>query len=176
MSINFSAHSFREDGLAELIETALREFGIAPSLLEGEITESTLLQDAAHTVARLQELRAMGMGITIDDFGTGYSSLAYLKRLPLNAFKIDRAFVRDILTDKYDAAIASTILTLGNTMGITVVAEGMERVEQANFLHARGCRYMQGFLFAHPLHADDFARVLRAGLAMPPGLRVFRSH
>lgn len=171
VSINFSAHSFREDGLGELIAASLREFGIAPFLLEGEITESMLMYDVERAVTRLHELRAIGIELAMDDFGTGYSSLAYLKRFPLNVLKIDRAFVKDVLTDVHDAAIASTIITLGNSMGLSVVAEGMERVEQANFLFARGCRLMQGFLFARPVAADAFAQLLRAGLVMPPGLR-----
>jgi diguanylate cyclase (GGDEF)-like protein len=171
VSINFSARSFREEGLVELIAATLREFGVAPSLLEGEITESMLMQDVERAVTRLQQLRAMGMELSIDDFGTGYSSLAYLKRFPLNAIKIDRAFVKDVLSDTHDAAIASTIITLGKTMGMSVVAEGMECVEQANFLLARGCRLMQGFLFARPVAADAFALLLRDGLVMPPGLR-----
>jgi diguanylate cyclase (GGDEF)-like protein len=174
VSINFSAHSFREDGLCELIAASLREFGIASSLLEGEITESTIMQDIERAAIRLHALRAMGIELAMDDFGTGYSSLAYLKRLPLNVLKIDRSFVKDVLTETHDAAIASTIITLGTTMGLAVVAEGMEDVEQANFLLARGCRLMQGFLFSRPVPADAFAQILRAGLAMPPGLRVDR--
>ncbi len=174
VSINFSAQNFREDGLGELIAASLREFGIAPSLLEGEITESMLMQDVEGAVTRLQALRALGIELAMDDFGTGYSSLAYLKRFPLNVLKIDRAFVKDVLTDPHDAAIASTIITLGKTMGMAVVAEGMERVEQANFLLARGCTLMQGFLFARPVPADNFAQFLRSGLDMPAGLRIDR--
>jgi diguanylate cyclase (GGDEF)-like protein len=170
VSINLSAHSFREDGLTELIAASLGEFRIAPSLIEGEITESMVMQDVERVVARLHELRAMGIELSVDDFGTGYSSLAYLKRLPLNVLKIDRGFIKDMLTDKYDAAIASTIIALGKTMGMSVVAEGMERVEQANFLLGLGCRLMQGFLFARPMPAADFTEILRCGLVMPPGL------
>jgi diguanylate cyclase (GGDEF)-like protein len=171
VSINFSAHSFREDGLAALIAACLRESGIPASLLEAEITESMLLQHVGPVVTRLDELRAMGVGLSVDDFGTGYSSLAYLKHFPVHVLKIDRAFVQDVLTDTHDAAIASTIITLGKTIGMSVVAEGMERVEQANFLLSLGCRVMQGFLFAQPLPAAAFARILGAGLAMPTGLR-----
>ena len=174
VSINLSAHSFHEDGPSELIAAALREFGIAPSLLEGEITESMLMQDVERAVTALHALRAIGIELAVDDFGTGYSSLAYLKRFPLNVLKIDRTFVKDVLTDAHDAAIASTIITLGRTMGMSVVAEGMEQVEQANFLLALGCPLMQGFLFARPVPADAFAQFLRAGLAMPPGLRMDR--
>ena len=175
VSINFSAHSFREDGLDALIAASLREFGIAASLLEGEITESMLMQDVEHAVSRLHALRALGIELAMDDFGTGYSSLAYLKRFPLNVLKIDRAFIKDLLTEPHDAAIASTIITLGKTMGLSVVAEGMECVEQANFLLSRGCRLMQGYLFAKPVPAESFARLLGEGLAMPAGLRVDRA-
>ena len=170
-----SAHSFREDGLDALIAASLREFGIAASLLEGEITESMLMQDVEHAVSRLHALRALGIELAMDDFGTGYSSLAYLKRFPLNVLKIDRAFIKDLLTEPHDAAIASTIITLGKTMGLSVVAEGMECVEQANFLLSRGCWLMQGYLFAKPVPAESFARLLGEGLAMPAGLRVDRA-
>jgi len=172
VSINFSAHSFREDGLSDLIAASLQEFGIEPSLLEGEITESTLMQDIGRTGARLQELRALGILLSVDDFGTGYSSLAYLKRFPFDVLKIDRAFVKDVLTNVHDAAIASVIVTLGKVMGMSVVAEGMEQVEQANFLLSCGCRLMQGFLFARPVPADAFAQILRTGIAMPAGLQL----
>lgn len=170
LSINLSAHSFREDGLVELIADSLREFGIKPSLLEAEITESVLMQDVDRAIALLHQLRALGIELAMDDFGTGYSSLAYLKRFPLNVLKIDRAFVKDVLTDTHDAAISSAIIALGRTMGLTVVAEGMERVEQANFLLSLGCQRMQGFLFARPVPATVFADHLRGGLTMPAGL------
>ncbi len=172
LSINLSAHSFREDGLSDFIAASLREFDVAPSLLEAEITESMLMQDVERAVTRLNQLRGIGIELAMDDFGTGYSSLAYLKRFPLNVLKIDRAFVKDVLTDTSDAAIASAIVTLGNTMKLDVVAEGMERVEQANYLLSLGCRYMQGFLFAKPLPANVFVEFLRDGLAMPKGLQV----
>lgn len=170
VSVNFSAHSFRADGLRDLIAASMREFGVAASLLEAEITESMLMEDVECAVTRLHELRALGIELAMDDFGTGYSSLAYLKRFPLQVLKIDRAFVKDVLTDAHDAAIAATIIALGGMMGMAVVAEGMERVEEANFLLARGCRLMQGFLFARPVPAGEFAQILGAGLAMPPGL------
>ncbi len=172
LSINLSAHSFREDGLSDFIAASLREFDVAPSLLEAEITESMLMQDVDRAVTRLHQLRSIGIELAMDDFGTGYSSLAYLKRFPLNVLKIDRAFVKDVLTDTSDAAIASAIITLGRTMKLAVVAEGMERVEQANYLLSLGCRYMQGFLFAKPVPANVFVEFLRDGLAMPRGLHV----
>jgi EAL domain-containing protein (putative c-di-GMP-specific phosphodiesterase class I) len=172
LSINLSAHSFREEGLVELISNSLREFDVAPSLLEGEITESVLMQDVERAVALLHALRGIGVELAMDDFGTGYSSLAYLKRFPLNVLKIDRAFVKDVLTDTHDAAIASAIIALGKTMGLTVVAEGMEHVAQANFLLSLGCQRMQGFLFARPVPAGAFAEYLRDGLPIPAGLRV----
>jgi diguanylate cyclase (GGDEF)-like protein len=170
LSINLSAHSFREEGLVELIAGALQQFNVAPSLLEGEITESVLMKDVERAIALLHALRGIGVELAMDDFGTGYSSLAYLKRFPLNVLKIDRAFVKDVLTDTHDAAIASAIIALGKTMGLTVVAEGMERVEQANFLLSLGCHRMQGFLFARPVPAVAFADYLRDGLPMPAGL------
>jgi diguanylate cyclase (GGDEF)-like protein len=170
ISVNFSSHSFREDGLAECVASSIAEFGIEPDLIEGEITESVLMHDVDRAVRLLRALKDMGIGLSVDDFGTGYSSLAYLKRFPIDVLKIDRIFVKDVLTDSYDAAIATTVITLGKTMGRSVVAEGIEEVEQANFLLARGCCLMQGFLFARPVPANDFARTLANGVGRPAGM------
>jgi EAL domain-containing protein (putative c-di-GMP-specific phosphodiesterase class I) len=129
-----------------------------------------LMHDVERAISQMGKLHAMGIELAMDDFGTGYSSLAYLKRFPLDVLKIDRAFVKDMMSDNNDAAIASTIITLGTAMGMSVVAEGMERVEQANLLIAQGCHLMQGYLFSRPIPADAMAKLLITGLIMPPGL------
>lgn len=170
LSINLSARSFRDDGLCDLIAASLSQYDLEPALLEIEITESMLMQDVDRAVVLLQRLRAMGVHLAMDDFGTGYSALAYLKRFPLHVLKVDRAFVADVLADKHDQAIAAAIVTLGRTIGVAVVAEGIERVEQANYFTSQGCHLMQGFAFAQPVSAVEFAGVLRDGLTMPAGL------
>jgi EAL domain-containing protein (putative c-di-GMP-specific phosphodiesterase class I) len=109
-----------------------------------------------HTVESMHALKAKGIGFALDDFGTGYSSLAYLKRLPLDQLKIDQSFVRDVLSDPNDAAIARTIVGLGQTLGLDVIAEGVENSSQRDFLAAHGCRAFQGYLFGRPVAAEQF--------------------
>ena len=118
--------------------------------LKLELTESLLLEGVEEVIARMKELKALGVGFSLDEFGTGYSSLAYLKRLPLDQLKIDQSFVRDVLTDDNDAAIARTILALGRNFGLTVIAEGVETAGQREFLVRHGCDAFQGYLFGKP--------------------------
>ena len=122
-----------------------------------ELTESLLLADVEDVIARMQQLRERGVGFSLDDFGTGYSSLSYLKRLPLDQLKIDQGFVRDILTDANDAAIARTVVALGTSLGLHVIAEGVETVAQRDCLQGYGCLMWQGYLFSRPLSATQFA-------------------
>jgi len=124
--------------------------GVDPHKLMFEFTESLLLDDLQGTVAKMAALKARGGGFSLDDFGTRYSSLAYLKHLPLDQLKIDQSFVRGILTDSNDAAIARTIMALGESLGLAVIAEGVETVEQRDFLAGQGCHAFQGYLFGRP--------------------------
>jgi len=150
MAVNVSARQFRQLDFAAQVLQILRETGANPCRLKLELTESLLLGDIEGTVARMEELKREGVGFALDDFGTGYSSLAYLKRLPLDQLKIDRGFVRDVLTNPNDAAIVRTVLALADSLDLTVVAEGVETVEQLAFLRLHGCVQFQGYLFGRP--------------------------
>jgi diguanylate cyclase (GGDEF)-like protein/PAS domain S-box-containing protein len=152
VSINVSPRQFGESRrLAELVGECVREFGIDASLLHFEITESAVMQHLEQHLGTLQALRKLGARILIDDFGTGYSSLSYLKHLPIDALKIDRAFVRDMATDPNDAAIVRAIVGIARSLGLHLVAEGVETSEQLDCLRELGCETAQGFFFARPM-------------------------
>lgn len=153
VSVNLSAAQFREPGLEGVVGSVLEETGLAPSMLELEVTESMLMTDAERTVEILQRLKAMGIHLSIDDFGTGYSSLSYLKRFPIDALKIDRSFVREVTTNPDDAAIATSIILMGHSLRLSVVAEGVEEERQLSFLQVLQCNEAQGFLFSPPVPA-----------------------
>ena len=135
--------------------------GADPRRLKLELTESLLIHDVKDTVEKMFALKAKGICFSLDDFGTGYSSLSYLKRLPLDQLKIDRSFVRDILTDPNDAAIARTIVALGQSLGLAVIAEGVETEAQRNFLAVSGCHAYQGYFFSKPLPVDGFEKFVQ---------------
>lgn len=150
LAVNISARQFRhQDFVAEVVGVLL-ETGADPHRLTLEFTESMLLDDTEDTVAKMAALKAVGVSFSLDDFGTGYSSLAYLKHLPLDQLKIDQSFVREVLTDPNDAAIARTIVALARSLGLAVIAEGVETQAQREFLAAHGCDAFQGYLFGHP--------------------------
>ena len=161
MSVNLSARQFQDPGLLADIHHALETSGLDPRALKLEITESVAMHDIDATVAKLEALRAAGIQLAIDDFGTGYSSLNYLKRLPVDALKIDRAFVEGLGHDMLDAAIVQTVVTLARTLQLNVVGEGVESHAQAAQLRALGCDSGQGFLFARPEPAALISRRLR---------------
>ena len=161
ISVNLSARQFREKGLARMVGEVLRESELPPRLLKLEITETAIMQDAAEASMVLAELKKLGVGISMDDFGTGYSSLAYLKRFPIDQLKIDRSFVRDVVTDADSAAITQGIIGLARSLRLQTVAEGVETAEQRDVLKASGCDKMQGYLFSRPLPADQFVELMR---------------
>ncbi len=165
ISVNLSARQFRQKNLVETIRTILLETGLSPELLELEITESSLMQDADETLAKLHQLADMGISLSIDDFGTGYSSLAYLKRFTVNKLKIDQSFVRDLCHDRDDAAIVSTIIAMASNLGLHTLAEGVETGAQLEALLNFGCHQFQGYLFSHPLPATEAALIFQ-----PPAL------
>jgi diguanylate cyclase (GGDEF)-like protein len=151
VAVNLSASQFADDGLLAQVRQALQDSGAAPSLLELELTESMVMREPDEAARLLGALRALGVRVSIDDFGTGHSSLAYLKRLPLDAVKLDRSFVRDLPEDRDDAAIAAGVIALAHQLRLAVVAEGVETQAQADFLRAAGCDQAQGFGYSRPL-------------------------
>jgi diguanylate cyclase (GGDEF)-like protein/PAS domain S-box-containing protein len=161
IGVNLSARQFQQKNLVQLIRQALTDSGLEPLHLDLELTESMLMHDMERTVATLTELDALGVALSVDDFGTGYSSLSYLKRFPIDVLKIDRSFVRDITSDPDDAAIATAIIAMAHSLEIKVIAEGVETLEQQEFLKQHNCDGMQGYYFSKPLPAEDFTRLLQ---------------
>jgi len=154
MAVNISARQFHEQDVIETVIRTLDETGLAPEYLELELTESSIMKNADLAADVLIRLKRMGINISIDDFGTGYSSLASLKRLPIDALKIDQSFVRDATTDPDDAALVMAIITLAHNLRLKVIAEGVETEEQLRFLHLLRCDEIQGFLFSKPLPVE----------------------
>jgi diguanylate cyclase (GGDEF)-like protein/PAS domain S-box-containing protein len=165
ISVNVSPRQFRHADFVASVLATLAQSGARASLLKLELTESLMLEDVEGTIAKMNELKSHGVSFSLDDFGTGYSSLAYLKRLPLDQLKIDRSFVRDVLTDFNDAAIARTVLALGHSLGLPVVAEGVETEGQREFLVQHGCQAFQGYLFGKPMPVAEFEQALSEGTA-----------
>jgi len=168
VSINLSARQLGDAGLVDTVREALHRHAVPPAQLELELTESVIMERASVHQARVHALRSLGVSIAIDDFGTGYSSLAYLSRLPCDRLKIDRAFVHDLLADATARAIVHATINLGHTLGLIVVAEGVEREEEADVLRQAGCDELQGYLYARPLAEPDLRRWMAQHLAPPP--------
>ena len=160
VAINLSARQLQQDGLADAVERIVARAGVDPALLEFELTESMLMADPEAAVQILTRIKALGMRLSVDDFGTGYSSLAYLKRFPLDALKIDRTFVRDLPDDPDDAAITMAVIRLAHSLGLKVVAEGVETPAQLAELERYGCDEIQGWHVGRPAPADDCAALL----------------
>jgi diguanylate cyclase (GGDEF)-like protein/PAS domain S-box-containing protein len=156
LAVNVSAKQFRQPDFVARVQRVLLDSGAKPSHLKLELTESTVLENVEDTIAKMRELKLLGISFSMDDFGTGYSSLQYLKRLPLDQIKIDQSFVRDIASDLNDAAIVQTIIAMSEALGLNVIAEGVETEEQMEFLDLRGCHAFQGFLFGKPLPLEEF--------------------
>ncbi|MCA8979116.1 MAG: EAL domain-containing protein [Planctomycetes bacterium] len=155
MAVNLSPVQFRQPDLLQVITQTLQRTQLEPSLLELEVTESMLMQDLHQTIDTLRRLKAAGIYLSIDDFGTGYSSLSYLKGFPIDALKIDRSFVRDITQNSDDAAIATSIILLGQNLNLKVIAEGVETESQLSFLRILQCDQIQGYLFSPPVPAAE---------------------
>jgi len=163
LAVNVSAKQFRDPGFVAMVLEVMQHTGADPRRLKLELTESLLVHDVDEIIATMQTLQGHGIGFSLDDFGTGYSSLTYLKRLPLNQLKIDQSFVRDLLHDAHDAAIAKTIVTLAQSLDLPVIAEGVETVAQQRFLQQIGCHAFQGFLFSRPVPLSVFEALALAG-------------
>jgi diguanylate cyclase (GGDEF)-like protein/PAS domain S-box-containing protein len=154
IAVNFSALSFMDAQFVVRIRAVMEQHGIAPGWIKIEMTESTLMHDANESLVKMQQLQAFGIHFSIDDFGTGYSSLAYLKRFPFSQLKIDRSFINDVYTDPESAALVRSMISMGHNLGISVIAEGVETVEQLGFLSKAGCDEIQGYFYARPLSVD----------------------
>jgi diguanylate cyclase (GGDEF)-like protein len=163
MAVNISARQFRLPNFVEQVLALIDHTTARPDKLKLELTESLLLENAEDIIAKMNALKACGVSFSIDDFGTGYSSLSYLKRLPLDQLKIDQSFVRDILTDLNDAAIARTVVALAQSLGLAVIAEGVETEGQRDFLASAGCHAYQGYLFSRPVPSADFEVLVKHG-------------
>jgi hypothetical protein len=161
LSVNVSAKEFRQDDFVKKIKVLLQNYAINPSLLKLELTESLLLDSVEETINVMNDLKEIGVTFSLDDFGTGYSSLQYIKRLPLDLLKIDKSFVRDIITDNSDKVIVRTIIAMANSLAIRVVAEGVETDDQRQLLLDSGCTQFQGYLFGKPLPIVQFEELLK---------------
>jgi EAL domain-containing protein (putative c-di-GMP-specific phosphodiesterase class I) len=162
VAVNVSALEFRHHRLVDTLTQALADFGVAPHGLEIELTESVLMTDTDTTQRIVERLHGLGLRLVVDDFGTGYSSLSYLKHLRPSKIKIDRSFVRDLPTDDDDRVLVRAIVQLARTLGIAVVAEGVETEAQREFLCGIGCNVLQGYLISRPQPAADFAAFVRS--------------
>ncbi|SHI60643.1 PAS domain S-box-containing protein/diguanylate cyclase (GGDEF) domain-containing protein [Roseomonas rosea] len=162
IGVNLFAEQLRLSGLDGKVEAALRRHGLPPTALELELTETIVLRKADSQLEPLRRLHAMGTGIALDDFGTGYASLSTLKRFPLTRLKIDRSFVTEIATDRHDGAIVEALLSLGRNLGLEVIAEGIETVEQEAALRGRGCEAGQGYLYGQPMPPDELLALAQA--------------
>ncbi|GAC30504.1 two-component system response regulator [Brumicola pallidula] len=164
VSVNLSSIQFKRASLLNMIKRALDDSGLPASLLEVELTESAIMNDIDQNITRLNQIRDLGVAIALDDFGTGYSSLSYLKRFPINTLKIDRSFIITIDTDPEDAAIVEAIITLANTLKLTVIAEGVETHGQLKALNRFHCDIIQGFYFSKPVPAEQITKIVQQPL------------
>jgi len=162
VSVNISARQFQQQDVAAWVLGALRDTGLAPESLELELTESLIAQDVDQAIHAINQLKSAGVKLSIDDFGTGYSNLGNLKRFRVDTLKIDQSFVRDILTDADDASIALAVISLAHSLRMRVLAEGVETVEQYEFLRLNGCDEIQGYYFSKPVPPGELAVMLKA--------------
>jgi len=164
MAVNISSMEFRDDGFLESVFTTLKETGLDPKSLELELTESVLMKRAESAASVLKTLRASGVQIAVDDFGTGYSSLSYLRKFPIDALKIDQSFVRQITTARDDTTIVTAVISMGRSLNLRVVAEGVETQEELEFLREHQCDEAQGYYFSRPVLPQHFAKLLKTGI------------
>jgi diguanylate cyclase (GGDEF)-like protein len=165
VAVNMSGIQMQRDNIVEVARQTLREFDLPPHQLELEVTESAVMKDMEDTIRILQQLNELGIELAIDDFGTGYSSLSYLKKFPIHRLKIDRSFIMNAPGDKDDAAITRTIINLGHSLDLKVIAEGVETAEQVDFLTENGCDEFQGYYYSKPLAPQDFYTFVRSYLS-----------
>lgn len=169
VSVNLSTQQLRQPGLAAIVDGTLRAAGVPPSLIELEVTESSIMHDITSAIDVLQQIRALGVSIAVDDFGTGHSSLAWLRQLPIDKLKIDRAFVANLPANEVDTVIFRTIVAMAGAMGIRTVAEGVETREQLDCVRSLGCDLVQGYLLSRPVPEGDVAEGIDAPAHLSPG-------
>ena len=167
MAVNLSPRQFHNRALVAMVGDVLKETRLPAELLELEVTEGAIMTDIDQTIATLRALSNLGVRVAVDDFGTGYSSLAYLAQFPLDVLKIDQSFVRDVVTDPDVACVVAAIVSLAHSLGLTVIAEGVEEEEQVNFLRSLNCEEIQGYLYGRPLPAKEFELLLEFGVGDP---------
>ena len=163
MAVNLSAFQFRDGKLLGTIRRALHDARLDPSYLEVEVSESALMSDPEESVNILKQLSEMGVLVSVDDFGTGYSSMSYLQRFPIDKLKIDRTFINEVTSSNDDASIVSAIVSLGHTLKLKVIAEGVETPEQLEFLQMLGCDQYQGYHYSAAMPANELADLIRGG-------------
>jgi EAL domain-containing protein (putative c-di-GMP-specific phosphodiesterase class I) len=160
ISVNLSPRQLSDPGLVDSVQAVLRVTGLAPERLSLEITESAFSDDPARALDVLQRLKEIGVCLELDDFGTGYSSLTYVRMFPIDALKIDRSFVRGLCESTEDAAIVAAVISMGQALGVNVVAEGVESQDQASVLQSLGCTLAQGYLFSRPVPASELPELV----------------
>ena len=168
VAVNVSAIQFRNPGFVGTVKRILQQTGLEPSRLELELTESVIVDDADGAENAMFDLRAIGVRLALDDFGTGYSSLIYLRRFAFDKIKIDKSFLESMEATGESAIIVHSVVHLGRSLGLTVVAEGVETAEQHRFLQALGAHELQGYMFSRPVPAAEITRICANGLVMPP--------
>lgn len=168
LSVNISPRQFRQPDFVDQVRHAIDSRKVPARCLKLEITENIVIQNISDTIAKMQELRHIGVRFAIDDFGTGYSSLSYLKRLPLDLLKIDQSFIRDCTRDVNDAEIVRAIIAMARNLRLELIAEGVETQEQLEFLQTQSCHTFQGYLYSPPVAEEEFLAILRGSLAGLP--------
>jgi EAL domain-containing protein (putative c-di-GMP-specific phosphodiesterase class I) len=161
MAVNLSARQLKHNDMSDIVQKVLQDVGLDGKYLELELTEGMVMENAEALIATMDRLKALGVRLSLDDFGTGYSNLGYLKRFPLDSIKIDKSFVKGIGKGSHEGVIAATVITLGHSLKLKVIAEGVETEEQLGALRMLGCDMSQGFLFSRPLPAGEMTALLR---------------
>jgi len=162
VAVNLSGRQFSDECLVDNILGIIKEAGLPPEMLELEITESMLMENKDASVSKLEELKSAGFMLSVDDFGTGYSSMSYLKRFPIHALKIDRSFIHELPNNLGDVAITKAIISMAHSLGLAIVAEGVETAEQIEFLRENGCEVSQGYFFGRAVPAEQIVALVQA--------------
>ena len=160
LCVNISPRQFRQNDFVERVRRSLDDYRLPYQMLKLEITEGIVIQNIDDTIAKMNRLKRVGVSFAMDDFGTGYSSLTYLKRLPVDVLKIDQSFVRDATLDANDAEIIRAIVAMARSLGLGMIAEGVEQIDQLEFLQQQGCHHYQGYLFSRPVPLQQFRQLL----------------